>query len=139
MHKVDRDKAFHFKDDKEYTDYLIKDAIRSMMEKVRKYGTSQDPSTWVNPPKYSEPAEHKGFVMLIVNYRDRFKAFARSMDGVYDLSSDWHDKANDAGKQIVKYIDMFRKQVKLKRLDDLIEKRNRVRELQKIAKNLNPN
>lgn len=142
FHKVDRDKAFHFGDDKEYTDWLIKDAIRSMMEKVKKYGTSQDPSEWVNPPEYSNPSEYKDFVMIIVKYRDKYKGMAKSMDGQYDLKSKWCDDMNTAGKQIVKYIDLFRKQSKPKRMDEIKElqdKRKRVRELRNSVKDLSLN
>lgn len=136
LHKVNRDDDFHFKTNPEYTDYLIKDAIRSMMERVRKFGTSQDPSEWTDPPEYTLPTEHKGFVMMIVKYSGKFKGLAKSMDGKYNLESSWSDTINGAGQQIVKYINLFRKQVNEKKLDDLIEKRRRAKELQEFAKSI---
>lgn len=127
--KVDRDKAFHFDQDPELKDYLIKDAIGSMISKVQKYGTSQDPEEWTNPPEFSNPSEHKGFVMIICKYKDKFKGIAKEVGtGSIDLAGDWLDDQNAAGKQIVKYIDLFRKQATMKKLEDIVEQRKRAME-----------
>lgn len=141
MKKVDRDAAFHFQfeSEQEYVDWLIKDAMRSMLEKVKKTGTSQDPEEWTDPPVWTEPHERKGFVVLVVYYRKKYRGLARSMDGQFDLMTSWYEDKNSAGKEIVKYIDMFRKQSKPKVLDQITEmqlKRKRIREIQNMEKSL---
>ena len=122
--------------DPKYQDLLIKDAIASMKEKVEKYGTSQDPSEWTNPPEYSNPKEYKGFVMVLVYYKDRYRGLAKEMEtGSVDLNTDWYEEKNKAGQEIMRYISLFRKQAKMAHLDKLNEQRNRAKERSKIILN----
>lgn len=118
--KVDKIKDFYFDESPEYKQYLIDDAIASMKEKLKKYGTSRDPSEFREPPQYSNPSEYKGFVMVICFYDNKYMALASDRHtGSITLESTWFDDKNSAGKQIVKYIDIFRKQTTLKRLNEI--------------------
>jgi len=132
--KVNRDDAFHFQfeKDQDYVQFLINDAMRSMIEKVKKTGTSQDPEEWTDPPEYSDYHIRKNFVMVVVKFRNKFRGIARSMDDQFDLKTDWFTDKNKAGQQIVKYIDLFRNQANMKRLNDLVEQRNRASERKKL-------
>ena len=128
-------KTYHV-DDPAYQQLLIDDAIGAMKEKLEKYGTSQDPSEWTDPPEYSNPTEHKGFVMVIVFYKNKYKGLAKEMDtGHTELYSDWFGDKNSAGKQIIKYVDLFRKQANMQHLDAMNAKRNRAKERSKLILN----
>ena len=121
--KVDKIKDFYFDESPEYKQFLIDDAIASMKEKLKKYGTSRDPSEFREPPQYSNPSEYKGFIMVICFYDNKYMALAKDRDtGSITLESIWFDDKNSAGKQIVKYIDIFRKQTTMKRLEELKDK-----------------
>lgn len=134
--KADRDK-FDLEDNPEYRQFLIDDALGSMKEKLLKYGTSRDPSEFTNPPEWSNPSEYKGFVIAICKYRDKYLGVAKELNtGSVDLEGDWHEDKNKAGQQIIKYINLFRKQAKMKRLDEIVDKRERIRERAEAMKGL---
>ena len=98
----------------EHRDILIKDAIRSMIDKVKRTGTSQDPSECVDDPVYSDPTTHKGYAVIICFYKNKYVGLARQLEplvtGGYlnNLQSSPKDSAHEAGAEVIKLINLIR-------------------------------
>lgn len=101
----DRDKQH----EPEIADAICKDAIADIVDRVKKYGTSQDSSEWKNDPVYSKTETYKDFAVMICFYDEKYQARAITIDGKYKLSSDWMGSAHEAGKYIHHIINAIRK------------------------------
>lgn len=94
----------------EYIEYFKKESLKAMKDNLQKYGTSRDPSEFRDPPQYSNHTIYKGFAVMLIKYNKKFSGTALDTEtGTFSLQSDWFDTEHEAGKQIFKYIDIFRK------------------------------
>jgi hypothetical protein len=95
------------------TDNQIKERIRSMMDKVKRTGTSQDKTEWVT---YSNHSTYKGFVCMIARvpkkgYGYRYKGIARPIaetEPIKELETMYTKTIMKAGKELYHYIDLLR-------------------------------
>jgi len=98
-------------------DNIIKDRIKSMLDKVKRTGTSQDREEWAT---YSNPSTYKGFACIIVRipkkgFGYRYKALAKEIQpniiggNVISLETPYAKNLHNAGKLLYHYIDLVRK------------------------------
>ena len=102
---------------------IIKDRIRSMIDKVKRTGTSQDREEWVT---YSNESVYRGFACMVARFPIkgfgyRYKGMAKEITGsvtpegkvsVITFETPYAKTVQDAGKLLYKYIDAVRGVVK---------------------------
>lgn len=98
------------------TKNIIKDRILSMLDKVKRYGTSQDSEEFV---VYSNSSTYRGFACLIARTPKKgfgylYKGLGRELYPVVDgghiinLETGYAKNKHDAGKLLYNYVDLVR-------------------------------